>query len=179
MSLTEAKMRILEVLWKEDRPMKSNEVAQKLGFRTPATTLHLLGLKENGSVATTKQGYYSITDMGKEVMGLPRADRAQAAKILSPLTAEKSFHFYTGLNKHLGIHANGLADFCDKIQKIDVKSIEFHVPRHDFENWFKSLGDEELAKRMSVIRGMNLSGEDLRKKIYETAKHRDQQLRSL
>ena len=179
MSLTEAKMRVLEVLWKEDRPMKSNEVAQELGFRTPATTMHLLGLRGSGHVVTTKQGHYSITDVGKEAMGFPRIDRAQASKILSPLTAEKGFHFYTGLNKYLGIYANGLADFCDKIQKIDVKSIEFHVPRRDFENWFKGLGDEELAKRMNTIRGMNLSGEDLRKKIYGTARHRDQQLRSL
>ena len=179
MSLTEAKMRVLEVIWEEDRPMKSNEIAQKLGFRIPATTMHLSGLRESGYVTTTRQGHYSITDVGKDALGFPRIDKVRASKILSPLTVEKSFHFYAGLNQYLGVYANGLADFCDKIQKIDRRSIEFHVPRRDFEYWFKSLGDEELAKRMSIIRGMILSGEELRKKIYETARHRYQQLMNL
>jgi len=179
MSLVEAKMKILEKLWEEGQPMKSKEVAQKIGLGIAATTMHLLGLKKTGHVFTPKHGYYAITDLGKEAIGLPRIDKAHATKILSHLPADKAFHFYTGMHQYLGVLANSLSDFCDKMEKVSVKSVEFHVSRRDFENWFKSLGDAELAKRMSVIHSMNLHGEDLRKKVHEAARLRLEELKRL
>jgi len=179
MGLVEAKMKILQKLWEEGQPMKSKEVAQKLGLGIAATTMHLLGLKKSGHVFTPQHGYYAITDLGKEALGFPRIDKAHVTKILSHLPADKAFHFYTGMHQYLGIHANSLADFCDKVEKVSVKSVEFHVARRDFENWFKSLGDAELAKRMGVIHSMNLRGEDLRKKVHEAAKLRLEELKRL
>jgi len=159
--------------------MKSKEVAQKIGLGIAATTMHLLGLKKTGHVSAPQHGYYAITDLGKEAIGLTRIDKAHATKILSHLSADKAFHFYTGMHEYLGVHANSLSDFCDKVEKVSVKSVEFHVSRRDFENWFKSLGDAELAKKMSVIHGMNLRGEDLRKKVHEVAKLRLEELKRL
>lgn len=179
MGLVEAKMKILEKLWEEGQPMKSKEVAQKMGLGIAATTMHLLGLKKTGHVFTPQHGYYSITDLGKEAIGLPKIDKTHATKILSHLPTDKAFHFYTGIHQYLGVHANSLSDFCDKVEKVSVKSLEFHVSRRDFENWFKSLGDAELAKRMSVIHKMNLHGEDLRKKVHEAAKLRMEELKRL
>jgi len=179
MGLVEVKMKILEKLWEEGQPMKSKEVAQKIGLGIAATTMHLLGLKKTGHVFAPQHGYYAITDLGKEAMGLPKIDKAHAAKVLSHLPADKAFHFYTGMHEYLGVHANNLSDFCDKVEKVGVKSVEFHVSRRDFENWFKSLGDAELAKRMSVIHSMNLHGEDLRKKVHEVAKLRLEELKRL
>jgi hypothetical protein len=179
MNLVKDKISILEELWQEDRPMKSGEVAQKLGFHAGATTMHLLGLKNSGHITTLRNGQYSITDSGKEALGLPKIEKVQATKILAQLSVDKSFHFYIGFDQDSGVSANSLADFCDKIQKTSYKSIEFHVPRKDFEYWFQSLGDLELAKRMGIIRNLNLHGEDLRKKTYDTVKNRYQQLTSL
>jgi len=179
MGLVEAKMKILEKLWEEGQPMKSKEVAQKVGLGIAATTMHLLGLKKTGHVLAPQHGYYAITDLGKEAIGLPKIDKTHATKILSHLPTDKAFHFYTGIHEYSGVHANSLSDFCDKVEKISVKSVEFHVSRRDFENWFKSLGDAELAKRMSVIHSMNLHGEDLRKKVHETAKLRLEELKRL
>jgi len=159
--------------------MKSKEVAQKIGLGIAATTMHLLGLKKTGHVFTPQHGYYAITDLGKEAMGLPRIDKAHATKILSHMPADKAFHFYTDMHQYLGVHANSLSDFCDKVEKVSVKSVEFHVSRRDFENWFKSLGDSELAKRMSVIHSMKLHGEDLRKKVHEGVKLRLEELKRL
>jgi len=179
MGLVEAKMKILEKLWEEGQPMKSKEVAQKVGLGIAATTMHLLGLKKTGHVVAPQHGYYAITELGKEALGLPKIDKAQATKVLSHLPADKAFHFYTGMHEYLGVHANSLSDFCDKVEKVSVKSVEFHVSRRDFENWFKSLGDTELAKRMSVIHSMNLHGEDLKKKVHEAAKLRLEELKRL
>ena len=179
MSMVKDKMRILEVVWQEDRPMKSSEVAQKLDFHVAATTMHLLGLKSTGHITTLRNGQYAITEQGKEALGLPRIDKVQIKKILAQILDDKGFHFYNGLDQNSRITASSLADFCDKIQKISYKSIEFHIPRKDFEYWFQSLGDLELAKRMSMIRNMNLHGEDLKAKTYEAVKHRYQQLLSM
>jgi hypothetical protein len=179
MGLVEAKIKVLEKLWEEGAPMKSKDLAQRVGLGIAATNMHLLGLRKTGHVSTPQHGYYAITDLGKKVIGLPQIDKAHAAKILSHVPADKAFHFYTGMHQYLGIHANSLSDFCDKVEKFNVKSIEFHVSRRDFENWFKSLGDEELAKRMSLIHNMNLHGEELRKKVYEAAKHRLEELKRL
>jgi hypothetical protein len=179
MGLVETKMKVLEKLWEEGKPMALKDVAQKTGLKVAATNMHLLGLKKTGHVSTPLHGFYAITELGKEAIGLPKLDKTHATKILSHVSTDKAFHFYTGLHQHLGVHANSLADFCDKIEKASVKTVEFHVPRKDFENWFRSLGDIELAKRMSLIHNMNLHGEELRKKVHEAAKHRLEELKRI
>jgi len=69
-----------------------------------------------------------------------------------------------------------LGDFCEKIQKIDIGSIEFHLNRGDFEAWFTGLGDAELAKKTALIRERKMSGEELRSKLYQVVKSRCEEL---
>jgi DNA-binding PadR family transcriptional regulator len=140
---------------------------------------YLLGLIKAKHVSVPQKHYYAITNLGKQALGFQKFDKKVALSILNPVPLEKAFHFHTGINQYLGVYANSLNDFCDKIQKIDLKSIEFHLQRKDFELWLRSLGDLELAKRMELIRGMNLSGEKLRKKVYETVKSRCEELAEL
>ncbi len=172
MSLAEAKLKILKELMEEQKPLRAKDVAQKLNLQVSATTMHLLGLKKAGYVATPTHGYYVITDSGREIIGKPKLDKAYAAKILSGLPHDKAFHFYTGIHQYTHVLASNLAEFYDKIQKIDIKSIEFHVPRKDFEQWVQSLGDTELARMLESVRLMQLHGEELRTKIQETVKKR-------
>ena len=101
-----------------------------------------------------------------------------AEKILSKTPPENAFHFYTGFNQPLGVFSNSLTDLCEKIRSIDIRSIEFHVARGDFESWIHHyLGDIELEKRLRLIREENLSGEALRGKIYRTLLRRRMELR--
>jgi hypothetical protein len=179
MGLIEAKMKILEALWESGTPMKSKDVAQKVGLGPAATTMHLLGLKKTGHVDTPQHGFYGITDLGKEVIGLPKLDRGHAGKILSPVPADKAFHFYTGMHQYTHVIAHSLAEFADKLQRIDIKSVEFHVSRRDFEHWVQSLGDTELAKKLELIRNTHSHGEDLRTRVYETVKHRLDELKHI
>ena len=61
--------------------------------------------------------------------------------------------------------AVSLADFAEKLQKIEINSVLFHFPRGDFQSWIKStLRDEELARRISSIKS-NLDAENLRKQL--------------
>jgi len=176
---SEVKEKILEVLGTAGKPMSLNEIAQKIGRDTSSTMGYLLGLIKAKQVSVPHKHHYAITNLGKQALGLPKFDKKLALSILSSVPFENAFHFHIGINQYSGIYANSLNDFCDKIQKIDLKSIEFHLSRKDFELWLRSLGDLELAKRMESVRGMGLSGENLRKKVYETVKSRCEELAEL
>ena len=159
--------------------MMMKDVAQKLGLKVAATNMHLLGLKKMGHVYTPKHGSYAVTESGKETIGMTQMNKGLAAKILSHVPSEKAFHFYTGLHQYTHVVAHGLVEFAEKLQKIDLKSVEFHVSRRDFENWVQSLGDVELAKRLGLIHKMHLRGEDLRAKVHETVKRRVEELQHI
>jgi hypothetical protein len=63
------------------------------------------------------------------------------------------------------VTAVSLADFAEKLQKIEINSVLFHFLRGDFQSWTKStLGDEELTHRISKIKS-NLDPENLRKQM--------------
>jgi len=177
MSLVEPKMKILKILSEAGKPMKAKDVAQKAGLGVAATTMHLLGLKKSGHVSSPQHGLYALTDIGKEALGSAKMDKTLASRILSKVPSEKAFHFYTGMHQYTHVVAHSLSEFVERLQKIDPKSVEFHVPRKDFEQWVESLGDSELAKRLASIRNMHVHGEDLRTRIHETAKHRVEELK--
>lgn len=179
MSVSSVKKKILEVLWEAGKPVYRDNIAKRIGLRTTSTMGHLLGLIKAKYVSVAGKNHYAITNLGKEALGFPKLDGKQALNILSPLPLEKAFHFYTELNQYAGVYANSLDDFCKKILTVNLGSIEFHLPRRDFESWFNYLGDRELAKRMSLIRGKGLFGEALRKELYDTVKSRRDELTSL
>lgn len=139
----------------------------------------LVGLIKAKYVSVPQKNYCAITDQGKEAIGLPQVDKNLALEILSPLPIEKAFHFYYDIDQPSGVHADSLKDFVDKIQNVDLKSIEFHIPRKDFECWVSSLGDIELSKKLGLLRIANLSGENLRKELYETVNSRCEELKKL
>lgn len=177
MQLNPIKRKILEILREKGKPSTPLDFARQLGIKNQQAMMHLLNLKSMGYVSTPERNHYAITDLGKEALGIPKLTKNQASQILSPVPHERAFHFYTGIGHYSGISANSLQDFCDKIQKITPKAIEFHLPRKDFENWIQNLGDEELAKKLATIREEGLSEEKLRQRIYETTKNRCEELK--
>lgn len=179
MSLKLQKRQILEALWSSNKPMKPATLAKELNMEFPSCMMHLLGLMKKGYVYCPEKGVYAITEEGKQALGLPKLEKAFALRLLTPSPLEKAFHFYVGIGQYLGEYATNLPEFCEKIQKIEARSIEFHMLRKDFENWFLGLGDLELAKRLATIRELGLVGEELRKAVYENVKSRCDELLSL
>ncbi|MEM0096412.1 MAG: DUF5752 family protein [Candidatus Bathyarchaeia archaeon] len=179
MSLSPVKKLVLETVWMFGKPVKPMEVAAEIGLSFPTVMMHMIGLTKMGYLETFGKGYYTITKKGREALGLPEIDHQKAEHILAYVPVEKAFYFYADIGKPLGIFASSLSDFCEKIQKIDTVSIEFHLYRGDFEAWFNGLGDAELAKKVALIRERKLSGEDLRRKLYEIVKSHCEELAKL
>lgn len=176
MSMSPVKRLILEAMWMLDKPAKAAEIAKEVGLGFPSVMMHIIGLTRIGYVETPEKGHYAITGRGKRALGFPKIGKERAEKILAYLPAEKSFHFYADIGKPLNLYAASLQDFCDKISKVNVGSIEFHLSRGDFEVWFAELGDVELARKTLLFKEQKASGEELRRKLYEIVKHRCEEL---
>jgi predicted transcriptional regulator len=176
MSISPVKRLILETMWILDRPAKAAEIAKRAGLSFPPTMMHIIGLVRMGFAATSEKGVYAITENGKKVLGFPVISKEKATEILAYLPVERSFHFYADVGKPLNVYAASLGDFCDKILKVDLPSLEFHANRGDFEAWFTGLGDVELARKTLLVREQKAEGENLRTKLYEIGKRRYDEL---
>jgi hypothetical protein len=167
MSLSPIKQEILETMLLEDEPQRAADIAKEAHKEFQPVMMHLLGLVRMGYVSSPSKGLYIITAQGKKALGLPEITKEKATQILAYAPHDKSFNFYKSVDNPLGVHAHNLRDFTVKIDKVDISSLEFHLKRGDFEAWFKSLGDEELVKKMALLKQRNLTGEHLREHMHE------------
>ncbi|MGQ9530447.1 MAG: hypothetical protein ACUVQX_05320 [Candidatus Bathycorpusculaceae bacterium] len=176
MSISPVKRLILETMWMLNKPAKAAEIAKEAGLGFPSVMMHIIGLTRMGYTEPNKKGYYSITDKGKRALGFPEISKEKAEEILAYLPIEKAFHFYVDIGKPLNIYAASLQDFCDKILKVDIDSVEFHINRGDFEAWFIGLGDVELARKTLLLKEQKIFGEEIRRRLYEIVKNRCEEL---
>lgn len=178
-NVEKARKKILHTLWEAGRPVKPQELAEKMGLSSPSSVMHLIWLAKAGYVSTPKKGFYTVTDQGKKAIGLPKIDEEQASAILTSVPSDQGFYFYNGLGEYTGVYACSLEDFAEKLRTVGLRSLEFHVSRGDFEAWLSGLGDAELEKRIGLIRKSGLSAEPLQRKICEMVQRRCEELKSL
>ncbi len=174
-SIGEQKKRILGFLWEAQSPISLKEASQRVGLKARSANMHLQGLRKLGLVSRSAEGYM-ITDSGREAIGFPKIDESFAKKILSKTPAERSFHFYRGIDQPTSILSDSLVDLCEKIKTLDIEPVEFHMSRGDLENWISSLGDIELARRLRMLRERCLAGQALKEGIYKTVRSRCDEL---
>jgi len=155
-----------------DKPEKIADIAKECGNDFKPVNMHLIGLAKNGYVTSLSKGMYAIAQKGKEAVGIKETSREDAKAILARTSSENAFHFYLAIDRALDISANGLKDFADKARNLDPASLEFHLQRGDFEKWFASLGDAELAKKMALLKASGVMGEPLRAKLSEIVGNR-------
>jgi hypothetical protein len=176
MSLSPIKQEILETMLLNDILLKATDIAKEAHKEFQPVMMHLLGLIRMGYVSSPQKGLYIITTTGKKALGVNEVTKEKANQILAYVPHDKSFNFYKAVDTPLGIHAHNLRDFTQKIDKVDLASLEFHFSRGDFEAWFKGLGDEELAKKMALLKKHNSQGQDLREELHEVVGRRYRQL---
>ena len=103
------------------------------------------------------------------------SNKDPTSKILRSVTEQEGFHFYIAIGAPTGETAVSLADFAEKMASVDVRSVNFHYPRKDFEKWIlEVIGDTELASRLNMISRMHIGikGEALRNQIIRVVKVR-------
>ncbi len=108
---------------------------------------------------------------------LPNKRKHQAvAKILRTVPYEDGFIFYVDIGQPTKNIATSLEQFAKELEVVDVKSVDFHFSRADFQKWIsKILEDIELSRRLDKI-PKDTFGESLRKKIIGLVKARKDEL---
>ncbi len=92
-------------------------------------------------------------------------ESVDVSKILRTVPYENSFQFCTNVGVYTNVAATSLMDFGEKLNVVDVVSVEFHYPRGDFQFWItKTLGDEVLGNRMCLIK-RDVHWEQLREEL--------------
>ena len=98
----------------------------------------------------------------KNVLSDPKTSR-----ILRILPRDKAFYFFTSIGNYTGEYAMSLKEFVKKILDVDVKSLEFHLYRGDFEKWIAgTLEDNVLARKIKQLKELKSIGIDLRDRLY-------------
>jgi len=92
----------------------------------------------------------------------PSVDRDKALLITSSVPGEKGFHFFTNVEKPTGMFATSIFDFLEQLKKVDVKSLEFHLKRNDFQKWLREvIRDDWLAEEFEKLKALGLSADRL------------------
>ena len=80
-------------------------------------------------------------------------DEKIASKILRRVPYNSAFYFFTDVGQYSGKSVISLRDFCQRMKIIDVKSVDFHFKRRDFQKWIReTLGDKDLTNEINKIR---------------------------
>ena len=107
----------------------------------------------------------------------PVFDKATISKILRTIPRHEGFQFFRGLGDSTEKVATSLSDFIEKMRVVDIRSVNFHFKRQDFEKWIRDvIGDAELSRRISRIR-KEVHGEKIRTEIIQTVKARLEELK--
>jgi hypothetical protein len=94
------------------------------------------------------------------------------------LSSKNAFYFFTSIGNFTGENATSMEDFLEKIEHVDIKSIEFHFHRGDFEKWVaETIGDKGLAEEIKNLHDQKLIGENLRNRLHQIVSKRSRALR--
>ena len=101
------------------------------------------------------------------------------SRILRSVLREEAFYFFTSIGNYTGQSAASLDEFLQKIKEVNIKSLEFHLYREDFEKWIaQTLGDAKLAEDIKGLRNMKVVGNALRDRLYFLVSRRLKDLKS-
>jgi alpha-amylase len=98
---------------------------------------------------------------------------------LAAITANEPFLFYTDVGKeyYTGMMVWSLIGLMNALQKIEIRAVEFHNRRKDFEKWAeKSLRDGILARKLKEARLSKAKGDELRGLLVKVVKRRFEEL---
>ena len=156
--MNEDQLKILKFMSEMTSRVDMNEFAKKIDLDPSQLTQHMQKLTQEGYLKKVRGGF-AITDKGKNVL-----------RVASPVPWNMRFNFYSAIGQPTGVSAGTIKEFYDLVLKVNVASLDFHISRGDFENWFRNAaGDAEFADELAKIKKTGLTGEELRKAVAKTA----------
>ena len=109
----------------------------------------------------------------------PPIDKSSANKFLRTIPKNEGLELFKAPGEFTGKTATSLSDLADKIKSVDIRAVNYHFKRREFEKWIRnSIGDEELARRFGKL-SRELHGEKLRSNLINTIQVRLSELRSV
>jgi hypothetical protein len=103
---------------------------------------------------------------------------SSVTRILRKLSRENAFYFFTSIGNYIGENAASLEEFLKKIGEVNVKSLEFHFYRGDFERWIAEiLQDGELAEEIKSLKKLEPVGDSLRSQLHIIVSKRFEKLK--
>jgi hypothetical protein len=101
-----------------------------------------------------------------------------SSRSLRNVTRDEAFYFFTSIGNYTGHSAASLDEFLLKVKDIDMKSLEFHLFREDFEKWIaQTLGDVRLSDDIRSLRIQKVAGNALRDRLYLVVSRRLKELK--
>jgi hypothetical protein len=179
LQLGEDDIKVLKAIYRIGKATPE-ELASKLGEPYTADNLsaYLQYLEKEKFLEKTSDFPNAYRLTGFALMAIDAIPK-EAWRVLTSLPPDKQFKFFTGSspNQNTGIIASNLANFRDKIRTIDIRALEFHSSRGDFENWVRDVfGDDDLSARLRVLRELNFKGEKLRNELFSIVSKRCEEL---
>ncbi len=152
--LIDEQIRILKYMSEMTGRIDMAEFAGKVGLSSGQIMQHMQYLAGEGYLKKVGGGF-ALTPKGKGVL-----------KYEEILPENLKFNFYLAEGKPTGMLASSVKEFRENVLRVESGSLEFHLNRGDFENWFRSsIVDYPFADELAKIKKLNLSGEELRKAI--------------
>lgn len=103
--------------------------------------------------------------------------KVEVSRIFRKLPKDKAFYFSTSVENCTDESAASFEEFLEKIREIDIKSLEFHLCRGDFEKWVTEiLEDKELAEEILNLRDIMPTKDVLRKRLVTIVSKRREKL---
>jgi hypothetical protein len=103
----------------------------------------------------------------------------EPSRIFRRLPREQAFHFFTSVGNYTGDSAASFEEFLQRIKEVDIKSLDFHLCRGDFEKWIcEALEDKELADEVLSLRDIMPTRDVLRKRLVTIVLKRREKLLS-
>ncbi|MBI2938250.1 MAG: NDP-sugar synthase [Thaumarchaeota archaeon] len=87
------------------------------------------------------------------------------------LPTDRPFLLHSGVGQYTGFTANTIEELAGLLNRVEVKSIEYHLYRRDFERWVRETFQANLlARQISDLRKQGLRGRRLRRELQGTIK---------
>ena len=159
--MKDASLRVLKVMNEVTVRTDLNGFAKMVGLTPNETIEQFQELLKTGFVRKSGNGY-GVTAKGKN-----------ALKAFTRVPEGKEFHFYSDIDKPTGFHADSIVSFYELLKLLPNESLEFHIYRGDFENWFREeFEDSVLADELAGMKTCELKDEALRNEILAVLEER-------